>query len=74
MKSFTSFISGSILGALFSAAVVLLITPKPGDSYRAEIKREVDSILDEGRRAAQARRTELEAQLAEMRGETLAAE
>ena len=60
----------SLLGALVSAATVLLLTPKSGETVRADIKHEVDAIMEEGRRAADTRRAELEAQLAQMRGET----
>jgi gas vesicle protein len=59
-----------VLGSLISAAAVLLLTPKKGGAVRADIKREVDSILEEGRRASQVRRDELEAQFAQMRGDT----
>jgi gas vesicle protein len=72
MKGFLSFLSGAILGAMFGTAAAMLTTPKPGNIYRADIKREVGAILEEGRRAAQARRAELEEQLAQMRGDSLA--
>jgi gas vesicle protein len=69
MNKFFSLMSGIVLGSLISAAAVLLLTPKTGNTVRADIKREVDSILEEGRRASQARRMELEAQLSQMRGD-----
>jgi gas vesicle protein len=68
MNKFFSLAGGVVLGSLISAAAVLLLTPKTGGAIRADIKREVDSILEEGRRASQVRRDELEAQLAQMRG------
>lgn len=70
MNKFLSLMGGVVLGSLISAAAVLLLTPKTGDAVRADIKREVDSILEEGRRASQTRRNELEAQLTQMRGDT----
>ena len=69
MSKFLSFLSGSLAGALASAAMVMLLTPKSGQAVRTDIKREVDSILEEGRRAAELKRVELEAQLAQMRGD-----
>ena len=74
MNKFLSLVGGVVLGGLISAAAVLLLTPKTGNAVRADIKREVDSILEEGRRASQARREELEAQLAQMRGDTALSE
>ena len=56
MSKFLSFLSGSLAGALASAAMVMLLTPKSGQAVRADIKREVDSILEEGRRAADLKR------------------
>ncbi len=70
MNKFLSLVGGAILGGLVSAATVLLLTPKSGGAVRTDIRREVQSILEEGRRASEIRRTELEAQLAHMRGDT----
>ena len=70
MNKFLSLLSGAIFGSLMGAAAVLLLTPKSGSTVRADIKHEVDAILEEGRRASQMRRAELEAQLAQMRGDT----
>ena len=70
MNKFLSLVGGAILGGLVSAATVLLLTPKSGDAVRSDIRREVEMILDEGRRASEMRRAELEAQLAQMRGDT----
>ena len=70
MNKFLSLMGGVVLGGLISAAAVLLLTPKTGGAVRTDIKHEVDSILEEGRRASRARREELEAQLAQMRGDS----
>ncbi|MGQ9904852.1 MAG: YtxH domain-containing protein [Anaerolineae bacterium] len=67
-NKFFSFVSGILVGGLIGAAVSLLTAAKPGKETLAEIKREIDSVLEEGRRAAAARRAELERQLSEMRG------
>ena len=70
MNKLISFLTGAILGGLISAATVLLITPKSGESMRSDIEHEMEIILDEGRRAMATRRNEMEAQLGEMRGDT----
>jgi gas vesicle protein len=69
MNRLLSFLGGSLVGALGSVAAVLLLTPKSGEAVRADIKREVDSIIEEGRRASELKRVELEAQLSQMRGD-----
>ncbi len=69
MNKFLSLVGGAILGGLVSAATVLLLTPKSGDAVRTDLKHEVETVLEEGRRASKIRRTELEAQLAQMRGD-----
>lgn len=69
MNKIISFLGGALLGALTGAATVLLITPKSGETVRKSIKKEVDAILEEGRRASAVRREELEAQLTQMRGD-----
>ncbi len=67
-NKFFSFLSGILVGGLIGAAASLLMAAKPGKDTQADIKREIDSVLEEGRRAAAARRAELERQLSEMRG------
>ena len=70
MNKLFSLLVGAVLGSIASAATVLLLTPKSGEAVRTEIKHEVEAIREEGRKASEARRTELEAQLAEMRGDS----
>jgi gas vesicle protein len=69
MSKFMSILAGSLVGGLASAVTVLLMTPKSGQAMRADIKREVDAIMEEGRRASELRRVELEAQLSQLRGD-----
>ncbi len=69
MGKFGSFINGLLLGAISAAVVALLLTPKSGEEMREELKREVDDILDEGRRASIQRQRELEDQLNTLRGQ-----
>ncbi len=69
MNKLFSFMGGMIVGAIVGAATVLVSTPRSGESIRADIRREVENILEEGRRASAARRAELESQLSQMRGD-----
>jgi gas vesicle protein len=69
MSKFISFLAGLIVGGLIGAAAAILLAPKPGKELQADIKHEVETVLEEGRRAAETRRTELEKQLAQMRGD-----
>lgn len=68
-NKFFSFLSGILVGGLIGAAASLLMAAKPGREVQADLRREIDSVLEEGRRAAAARRAELERQLAELRGD-----
>jgi hypothetical protein len=66
MKRTISFLNGAFVGALAGALLALLLTPKSGQDLRDAIKREVDDIMTEGRRAAEQRQRELEAQLQQL--------
>ncbi len=68
MGRFGSFLNGMIIGAIAGAVIALLLAPKSGEDLRDEIKREVDEILEEGRRAAEQRQHEMEEQLNRLRG------
>ncbi len=69
LYKFVSFVAGLLVGGTISAAIATLATPKSGKQLQDEIKHEVDIVLEEGRRAAETRREELEKKLAEMRGD-----
>lgn len=69
MKKFISFVAGLIVGGIIGAVVAALAAPKSGQQLQTDIRKEVDSVIEEGRRAANARRAELEKQLAQMRGD-----
>jgi gas vesicle protein len=66
MNKTISFLNGVFIGTIVGALLALLLTPKSGQELRNEIKREVDDILAEGRRAAEQRQRELEAQLRQL--------
>jgi gas vesicle protein len=66
MSKTISFLNGVFIGAIAGALLALLLTPKSGRDLREELKREVEDILAEGRRAAEQRQRELEAQLRQL--------
>ncbi len=70
MGKFGSFINGFVIGAVAAAAIVLLVTPKSGLQIRDDLKREVDEILEEGRKATDLKRQEMENQLSQLRGQS----
>lgn len=61
------FLFGFLLGVVIGASAVLLTTPKSGTALKEDVRGRFDKALDEGRKAAEARRTELEARLATLR-------
>jgi gas vesicle protein len=66
MSTSIRFLNGFFIGAIAGALLALLLTPKSGQDLRDEIKRDVDEVLAEGRRAAEQRQRELEEQLRQL--------
>jgi gas vesicle protein len=62
-----NFVAGFLVGAALAAIAVLLSTPQSGSELQSEIRARFDGMLAEGRRAAAARRTELEQNLASLK-------
>lgn len=62
-----NFLLGFLIGALAAAIAVLLTTPQSGNALKGNVRSHIDRALDEGRKAADARRAELEARLASLR-------
>lgn len=62
-----NFAGGFAVGAVFGAALALLLTPRSGAALRAAMHQEWLAIREEVRKAAEQRRRELEAQLAQLR-------
>jgi gas vesicle protein len=62
-----NFIAGFLGGVVLGAIIVLLLTPQSGSELQAEVRARFDSIVEEGRKAAAARRAELEAKLASLK-------
>ena len=67
MNKFINFVAGATLGALFGAAVGLLLAPLSGEEMQTQIKQQVEQIQLEVKTAASDRRTELEEQLSTLR-------
>lgn len=58
-----NFIAGFLGGVVLGAVLVLLTTPQSGSELQAEVRARFDRVLEEGRKAAAARRAELEERL-----------
>lgn len=67
MKRVTNFLTGFFFGALLGGMITLLLTPSSGDELRTQLQARAQSIQDEVKAAAVARRAELEGQLAALR-------
>ncbi len=71
MQKALNFVLGMVLGGLFGSAVALLMTPMSGDELRMEVKEYTRQVKSDVEAAANARRVELERELANMRGEVI---
>jgi gas vesicle protein len=60
---------GAILGGLVGSSLALLLAPMSGDELRTELKDYTRRMKNEMESAAEARRIELENELAALRGE-----
>jgi len=67
MKRALSFFTGAITGALVGSTLTILLTPASGDELRAKMQEQAQRIQAEIKAAAEARRAELEEQLASLR-------
>jgi len=65
MRKVINFLSGLLLGASVGAAAGLLLAPQAGGEMQGRLRAHLNTVIDEGRRAASERRAELEAQFAE---------
>jgi hypothetical protein len=75
VRKVVNFLAGFFLGGLTGAAVGLLLAPRRGSELQKQIRARIDALVEEGERAAAARRAELENQLeAFKRGESPTAE
>lgn len=55
-----NFMLGLLIGAILGAGVVLLTTPQSGEDVQRLTREKMDSLLNEGRRAFETRKAELE--------------
>ncbi len=60
------FVLGAIMGGLFAAAVVILLTPTPGSDFRKRLNSRLDEMRNEVKMAAENRRNELELELGKL--------
>ena len=63
----TRFLEGFVLGGVVGVVVALLFAPASGEELRLQMQNKAETIRSEVSEAAQARRAELEQQLAAMR-------
>jgi gas vesicle protein len=66
MRRLMFFAGGGVFGALIGAAAALLMTPASGDALRSDTRSRFSGAMSVARLAAEERRQELEAQLAQM--------
>ena len=59
------FVSGLFVGLLVGGAAALLFAPRSGEETVAMLRERAELVIEDGRRAAQERKAELEAQFAE---------
>jgi gas vesicle protein len=71
MEKALNLVLGMVLGAMVGSALALLLTPMSGDELRMEVKDYTRQVKSDVESAANARRTELERELANLRGEVV---
>ena len=71
MQKALNLVLGLVLGGLFGSTIAFLLTPMSGDELRMEVKEYSRQVKTEVEQAANARRVELERELANMRGEVV---
>ena len=68
MRRFTTFLAGTLCGALVGAVTALLLAPYAGEELRIRARERIDAFRDEVREAYATRTAQLEAELANLRG------
>jgi gas vesicle protein len=67
MRRFMNFVAGAFCGALVGSITAILLAPASGENLRQQIRQRSQSFRDEVRDAYQARVTQLEAELENLR-------
>jgi gas vesicle protein len=67
MGKMSSVLAGLVVGALVGMALVLLLTPRSGEETRQLLQDRADTVLAQGRQAAEERRLELTRQFEELK-------
>ena len=65
MDDVIDFLGGFLLGAAIGGVVGLLFAPQAGSELQQKMHERANMVIEEGRRAADDRRAELEAQFAQ---------
>lgn len=63
MRKIASFFAGLLVGAIIGVAAAMLLAPCPGSELQQRLRARIQELIEEGKRAAAARRAELESQL-----------
>jgi gas vesicle protein len=63
MRKAFSFLVGVVLGAIVGAGVAILLAPVAGSELQQRLRLRMGDLIEEGKRAADERRAELQAQL-----------
>ncbi len=67
MRSFFNWVMGFVLGSALGAALIILFAPMLGEDLKARLKQRYQEAMEAGHLASEAKRVEMEAQLAKMR-------
>ena len=67
MRRFMSFFAGALCGALVGSVTAILLAPASGDELRLQIRQKIENFGDEVKDAYQARVTQLETELENLR-------
>jgi gas vesicle protein len=63
MRKLFGFLTGVLAGAVVGAVAALLLAPYPGSELQDRVRTRIEELIEEGKRAADARRAELQAEL-----------
>ncbi len=67
MNRTMSFLAGAMCGALVGAVAALLLAPTSGPQLQSDVRGQFEHVMADARAAAEAKRAQLEAQLAALK-------